>query len=220
MNLFNNKLEIVADYFIEDRNDLLIENFPISGILGGGAPGAGLPTVNAGTTRNRGVELFLNYKESVSDDFSYGVSYNVTKINGEVTAVSNGVVSEGGSFSVGQPSIARMEVGQPIGYFYGLKSDGIFQNQAEVDAAPSQVGLGSAAAPGDIRFVDVNEDGEITIDDRTYIGKPQADYIMGLNFNFNYKNFDFSAYMYAELGKETVRNYERDQPNVNRLSYI
>ncbi|GAA4238293.1 TonB-dependent receptor [Postechiella marina] len=218
INLFNNQLEIVADYFIEDRNDLLIENFPISGILGGGAPGAGLPTVNAGTTRNKGLELFLNYKNSVSDDFSYGLSYNVTKIDGEVTAVSNGNISEGGSFSVGQPAIARMEVGQPIGYFYGLKTNGIFQNQAEVDAHPSQSGLGTAASPGDIRFVDVNGDGEITLDDRTNIGKAQADYIMGLNFSFNYKNFDFSAYMYAELGKETVRNYERDQPNVNRLS--
>ncbi|MFB9056814.1 SusC/RagA family TonB-linked outer membrane protein [Mariniflexile ostreae] len=218
MNLFGNKLEVVADYFVEDRNDLLIENFPVSGILGGGAPGAGLPTVNAGTTRNKGLELFLNYKERVSDNFSFGISYNATKIEGEVTAVNNGVISEGGSFSVGQPAISRMEVGQPIGYFYGLKTNGIFQNQAEVDAHPSQAGLGAVAAPGDIRFVDTNNDGKITIEDRTYLGKPQADYIMGLNLSFDYKNFDFSTYMYAELGKETVRNYERDQPNVNRLN--
>ncbi|KJD36717.1 membrane protein [Tamlana sedimentorum] len=218
LNLFDNKLEIVADYFVEDRNDLLIGDFPISGIIGGSAPGAGLPTVNAGTTRNKGVELFLNYKQFISDDVSFGLSYNVTKIDGEVTAVNNNIVSEGGSFSVGQPAIARMEVGQPIGYFYGLKTDGIFQNQAVVDAHPSQSGLGAEASPGDIRFVDVNGDGEITIDDRTYLGKPVADYIMGLNLSFNYKNFDFGAYMYAELGKETVRNYERDQPNVNRLN--
>ncbi|SHI71398.1 SusC/RagA family TonB-linked outer membrane protein [Algibacter luteus] len=218
INLFDNKLEIVADYFVEDRNDLLIGGFPVSGILGASAPGAGLPTVNAGTTRNKGLELFLNYKHSFSDDVSFGISYNATKIDGEVTAVSNDIISEGGSFSVGQPAISRMEVGQPIGYFYGLKSDGIFQNQAEVNAHPSQTGLGSAASPGDIRYVDVNGDGEITIADRTYLGKPQADYIMGLNLSFNYKNFDFGTYMYAELGKETVRNYERDQPNVNRLN--
>ncbi len=218
VNLFNNKLEVVADYFVEDRNDLLIEGFPVSGILGASAPGAGLPTVNAGTTRNKGIELFLNYKQQVSDNFSFSTSYNVTKIKGEVTAVNNNIISEGGSFSVGQPAIARMEVGQPIGYFYGLKTDGIFQNQDEVDAHPSQSELGAEAAPGDIRFVDVNGDGEITIDDRTYLGKPQADYIMGLNLSFNYKNFDFTSYMYAELGKETVRNYERDQPNVNRLN--
>ena len=218
MNLFNYKLEIVADYFIEDRNRLLVSGLPVSGILGASAPGAGLPTTNAGSTRNKGIELFLNYKQALSGDASFGISYNVTKIEGEVTAVKDGIISEGGSFSVGQPAISRLEVGQPIGYFYGLKTDGIFQNQAEVNAHPSQAGLGSAASPGDIRYVDTNNDGAITIADRTYIGKPQADYIMGLNLSFDYKNFDLGAYMYAEIGKETVRNYERDQPNVNRLN--
>ncbi|WP_067145528.1 SusC/RagA family TonB-linked outer membrane protein [Pseudotamlana agarivorans] len=218
LNLFNNKIEITTDYFIEDRNDLLIEGFPVSGILGAGAPGAGLPTVNAGTTRNKGVELFINYKETLSENTSFSIAYNVTKINGEVTAINGGVIPEAGNFSVGQPAIARMEVGQPLGYFYGLKTDGIFQNQAEIDAAPSQSSLGAVSAPGDFKYVDVNGDNEITIDDRTYLGKPQPDYIMGLNLSFNYRNLDFGAYMYAELGKETVRNYERDEPNVNRLN--
>ena len=218
VNMFNNKLAIVADYFVEDREDLLIEFFPVSGILGAFAPGAGLPTVNAGTTRNKGIELSLNYKDDISDDVSFSIGYNVTKIDGEVTAINNDVIPEGGSFSVGQPAITRMEVGLPIGYFYGLQTNGIFQNQAEVDAHPSQLALGSEASPGDFRYVDTNNDGEITIEDRTYIGKPQADFIMGLNLSFNYKNFDFGTYMYAELDKETVRNYERDQPNVNRLN--
>lgn len=218
LNLFDNKFEIVADYFVEDRTDLLIQNFPISGIIGASAPGAGLPTVNAGSTKNKGIELFLKYKEDLSDNLSIGLTYNVTKIDGEVTAVKDGIISEGGNFSVGQPAISRMEVGQPLGYFYGLQTNGIFQNQAEIDAHPSQSGLGSTTAPGDFRFVDVNGDGEITIDDRTYLGKPQADFIMGLNLSLNYKNLDFGAYMYAELGKETVRNYERDQSNVNRLN--
>lgn len=218
LSLFNNKIEITADYFVEDRNDLLIADFPVSGILGAFAPGAGLPTVNAGSTRNTGIEFFINYKENLSDNLSLNIAYNATKINGEVTAVNNNIISEGGSFSVGQPAIARMEVGQPIGYFYGLKTNGIFQNQAEVDAHPSQSGLGSPASPGDIRFVDTNGDNQITIADRTYLGKAQADYIMGLNLSLNYKNFDIGTYMYAELGKEMVRNYERDQPNVNRLN--
>jgi len=101
-----------------------------------------------------------------------------------------------------------------VGYFLGYKTDGIFQNQAEVDAS-AQAGN---ASPGDIRFVDTDESGDITDADRVNIGKPQADYNMGLNLSFDYKNWDFGAYMYAELGKETVRNYERDQPNVNRLN--
>ncbi|MDO6759679.1 TonB-dependent receptor [Tamlana sp. 2_MG-2023] len=218
LNLFKNKIEITADYFIDDRNNLLITDFPVSGILGAGAPGAGLPTVNAGTTRNRGFEFFINYKESFSENLSFSASYNMTQINGEVIEINGGVIPESGNFSVGQPAIARMEVGQPLGYFYGLKTNGIFQNQAEIDAYPSQSSLGAVSAPGDFKYVDVNGDGEITIDDRTYLGKPQADYIMGLNLSFNYKNFDFGTYMYAEIGKETVRNYERDEPNVNRLN--
>ncbi len=218
ITLFDNKLEIVADYFIEDRENLLIENFPVSGITGAFAPGAGLPTVNAGSTRNKGIELFIKYNEQLSKDLSFTASYNVTKIDGEVTAVKDDIPSTSGSFSVGQPAIANLRQGDPLGAFYGLKTDGIFQNQAEIDAHPSQAGLGATTAPGDFRYVDTNGDGEITIDDRTYLGKPQADYNMGLNLAIEYKNFDFGSYMYAEIGKETVRNYERDQPNVNRLN--
>lgn len=213
LNMFDNKLTIVADYFVEDREDLLIGSFPVSGILGGFAPGAGLPTVNAGTTRNTGIELAIGYKNQINDNASFGINYNVTKIKGEVLAVRNDIPSRGGNFSVGQPEIAILEPGQPVGYFLGYKTNGLFQNQAEVDAS-AQAGT---ASPGDIRFVDTDGSGDITDADRTYLGKPQADYIMGLNLSFDYKNWDFATYMYSEIGKETVRNYERDQPNVNRL---
>lgn len=218
LNVLNNRLSFTIDYFIEDRQDLLISNFPVSGIIGTAAPGASNPTVNAGTTRNRGVEFLVNYKNTISDDFDYRISYNLTRVEGEVISINGGVIPTGGSFSVGQLAPARMEVGMPIGYFYGFKTNGVFQNQAEVDAHPSQVALGADAHPGDIRYVDVNNDGVIDFKDRTMIGKPQATYYMGLNLGFNYKNFDFSTYMYSELDKEMVRNYERSQPNVNKLS--
>lgn len=217
--LFGNKIEIVADYFSEDRVDLLIPGLPFSGILGATAPGSGTPVVNAGTTRTKGFELMLNYSDAVNDNLSFNVGYNITQLKGEVISINSDVAIEGGSFGIGQLAPSRMEVGQPIGYFYGLQTDGIFQTQAEVDAHPSQAGLGNAAQPGDLRFVDVNQDGTIDANDRTFIGKPLPDYIMGFNLNIDYKNFDFSAYGYAELGKDMVRNYERDQPNVNRLDY-
>jgi TonB-linked SusC/RagA family outer membrane protein len=217
IKLFNSKVEIVADYFLEDREDLLIGGLPVSGLLGTSAPGSGSPTVNAGTTRSEGAELLISYNDNISDDLSFGISYNITKVEGTVTAIKGDVPLQGGSFGVGQPAPSRMEVGQPIGYFYGLQSNGIFQSQAEVDAHPSQVGLGNASAPGDIRFVDTNNDGQIDSNDRTFIGKPLADYYMGFNLSLNFKGFDFSAYTYAEVGKDMVRNYERDQPNVNRL---
>ncbi|MBK86094.1 MAG: SusC/RagA family protein [Flavobacteriaceae bacterium] len=217
--LFDNKLEIVADYFSEDRVDLLIPGLPFSGILGATAPGSGTPVVNAGTTRTKGFELMLNYSDDINDNLSYRLGYNVTQLEGEVISINSDVAIEGGSFGIGQLAPLRMEVGQPIGYFYGLQTDGIFQTQAEVDAHPSQDGLGNVAQPGDLRFVDVNQDGTIDANDRTFIGKPLPDYIMGFNLAIDYKNFDFSAYAYAELGKDMVRNYERDQPNVNRLDY-
>ncbi|MEZ4802971.1 MAG: TonB-dependent receptor [Gelidibacter sp.] len=216
LGLFNDKLELTADYFREDRNDLLITGLPVSGILGTSAPGSGNPTVNAGTTRSKGFEFLISYKDDLSDNFSFGIAYNFTNVKGEVLSINGDAIPQGGAFSVGQQAPSRMEVGQPIGYFYGLQTDGIFQNQAEVDAHPSQAALGAPAAPGDFRFKDINNDGVINFDDRTNLGNPQAEYLMGLNLNFKYRNFDFLTYMYAEIGKEMIRNYERSQPNVNR----
>jgi len=216
LRLFNSKLDITTDIFREDRRDLLIAGIPVSGIFGGGAPGAGAPTINAGTTRNEGVEFSLKYSDNVGDDFRYNVSYNATYLHNEVTEVNGTEFLPGGQFSVGQPQPSRMQAGFPIGYFYGYKTDGIFQTQAEVDAHPSQEALGAAATPGDLRYVDSNGDGVINTSDRTNIGDPIPTATMGININLNYKNFDFTAYTYASLGNDMVRNYARNQPNVNR----
>jgi TonB-linked SusC/RagA family outer membrane protein len=222
MNLFNNKIEIVADYFNNKRNDLLITNVSVSGINGASAPGSGFPTVNAGSIRNTGIEFTINYKDKMSDDFSYNLGFNISSIKNEVLSVDNqtGYIEEG-SFGVGQKlSPTRMIVGQPIGVFYGYKTDGIFQNQAEVNAHPSQAALGAEAVPGDIRYQDINSDGVIDQKDRTYIGKPNADYTLGFNINLTYKNFDFLTYCYASIGNDLIRNYERTEANLNRLDYV
>ncbi|MEP6261427.1 MAG: TonB-dependent receptor [Gillisia sp.] len=220
LRMFNNKLDITADLFREDRKNLLIAGIPVSGILGGGAPGAGAPTINAGTTRNEGFEFSLKYADNINDDFRYNFGYNATFLHNEVVAVNGTDFIAGGNFGVGQPQPSRFQAGFPIGYFFGYKTDGIFQTQAEVDAHPSQAALGANAAPGDIRYVDVNGDGVINTDDRTNIGDPIPNVIMGLNINFNYKNWDFVSYTFASLGNDMVRNYERAQPNVNRHAYV
>jgi len=221
LNLFNNKVNVVADYFIDTRADLLIPGIPISGINGTAAPGAGSPTINAGTVKNSGFELAVDYKNKVSDNFNWSVGYNVTFLKNEVLEVNNGTgFLEGGSFGVGQLAPSRMQVGQPLGYFYGYKTDGIFQTQAEVDAHPSQLALGANAAPGDIRYVDINGDGLITNKDRTYIGDPIPQATMGFNLQLNYKSLDFSAYTFASVGNDMVRNYERTLSDVNRLDYV
>ena len=221
LKLVQNKVSIVADYFIDTRADLLIERIPVSGINGTAAPGAGAPTINAGTVRNSGLEFAIDYKNKFSDNFSMSVGYNVTFLKNEVLKVNNGIgFIEDGSFGVGQLAPSRMEVGKPIGYFYGYKTDGIFQNQAEVAAHPSQLFLGAEANPGDLRFVDVNGDGLINTSDRTNIGDPIPEATMGFNLQMNYRNFDFAVYTFASVGNDMVRNYERNLTDVNRLNYV
>lgn len=219
LKLFNNRLDFSADYFVKTTKDLLLSDVSVSGILGTSAPGASGPTINAGTVENKGFEFALGFRGNISKDLSYKINYNLTTLKNNVKQVDNdtGYV-EGGSFGVGQSSPARMEVGMPIGYFYGYKTDGLFQNQAEVDAAPSQLDLGAEAAPGDIKYVDNNGDGELNSDDKTNIGDPIPDVTMGLNLTLKYKGFDFVAYAYASIGNDMIRNYERDNDYVNRLS--
>lgn len=214
--LLKSKINITADYFEKRTEDLLLTP-QVSGILGVYAPGSSAPIVNAGTVDNKGFEFQIGYDDEISDDFKFNINYNFTTLKNKVIYVAseNGFVA-GGSFGVGQDPPSRMEVGYPIGYFYGLKMDGIFQNQSEVDAHATQTN----AAPGDIRFVDINEDGEINSDDRTNLGNPIPDITMGLNLGFNYKKFDFTSYVFASLGNEIVRNYERNQNLTNRSVYF
>ncbi len=212
----DNKIDVTMDYFNKKTDDLLLRP-QVSGILGAQAPGSSPPYVNAGAVENQGFEFQIAYTDYFSDDFRFNISYNMTYLQNEVTFVAgeNGFVA-GGSFGVGQEPPSRMEVGQPMGYFYGLKTDGIFQNQEEVDNHATQAN----AAPGDLRYVDTNGDGQINEDDRTYIGDPIAPWNMGLNLRMDWKRWDFGLYLFSSLGNEIVRNYERNQPLTNRSSYF
>ncbi len=209
------RVNITMDYFKKTTEDLLV-SAQTSGIIGVAAPGSSVPVINAGTVENTGFEFAIGYKDVISEDFKFNINYNLTTLDNNVTFVGNSTgIIEGGSFGVGQDSPSRMEAGFPIGYFYGYQTDGLFQTQADVDTHATQAN----AAPGDLRFVDINGDGVIDSDDRKYIGDPIADLNMGLNLSFNYKNFDFNAYAFASLGNEIVRNYERNLPLTNRASY-
>lgn len=215
----NNRLSVEMDYFNRETRDLLLV-VQTSGTTGSTAPGSGNPTANAGTVRNSGFEFSVGYKQELSENFSFGVNYNVTTLDNEVLKVNNGIGYEvGGSFGIGQDPPARMEEGFPIGYFYGYKTQGIFQTQEEAMSAPSQIALGAEAQAGDIRFADVNGDGVINTADKTYIGDPIPEVTMGLNISLNYRSFDFQAYFFAAMGNEIVRNYERNDRFTNRTSY-
>lgn len=213
LRFLDNKFDITADYFTRTTEDLLVTP-QVSGILGVGAPGAAPPIVNGGEVRNRGFEFAIGYTNRISDDLKISVRYNVTTIDNEVLSVNTeGGFIVGGAFGVGQDPPSRMEAGFPIGYFRGFKTDGIYQTQAEIDASTT---INDQVRPGDFRFVDTNNDGVIDDSDRTYIGDPIPDATMGLNLSIDFKNFDFSAYAFASVGNEIVRNYERNQPLTNR----
>lgn len=215
MKFLSSKLNVTLDYYNRETNDLLISP-AVSGILGSGAPGSAAPFINGGDIRNRGIEFSVGYSDQVTDDFSFNVSYNLATLDNEVLSVNNenGFIEAGG-FGVGQPPITRFQEGFTIGYFYGYQTDGIFQNAAEVAAHPSQIALGANAQPGDFRYRDLNNDGVIDTDDRTELGDALPDFTMGFNLSFNYKNWDLQTYLYASIGNDMVRNYERNQPLTN-----
>jgi len=216
IKLFDNAIDITADYFEKRTEDLLVVP-QVSGLLGVSSPGSGAPTINAGIVENKGFEFAIGFSKQLSDNFKFGLRYNVTTIENEVISVSSdGAFLTGGGFGIGQDPPSRMEAGFPIGYFRGFKTDGIFQNQSEVDAYPT---INGAVQAGDLKFVDINNDGVIDDDDRTDIGNPLPSATMGLNLSLDYKNFDFVAYAFASVGNEIVRNYARNQRLTNKTTY-
>ena len=132
---FNNDLSISADIFSKRTQDLLVQA-SVSGVLGAAAPGSAPPVINAGDVENKGFELLVAYNKELSDDFGFNMSYNFSTLNNEVLYVgSTEGFLEGGSFMVGENLLtSRMEAGMPIGYFYGYKTNGIYQDQEEIDA--------------------------------------------------------------------------------------
>ncbi len=210
------QLDVTFDYFNRKTEDLLLAP-QVSGILGSGGPGGASPVINAGTIRNSGFEFSVSYKDQLNDDFKYNLSYNITVLNNNVERVNGlGDYEAGGDFGVGGTGdYARMQAGFPIGYYHGYKTDGVFQNQEEIDTYPTLPGT----VPGDFKFVDTNDDGIINDEDRTYIGDPIPDFNIGFNLSFNYKNIDFGTYVFASLGREIVRNYERNVTLANKQKF-
>jgi hypothetical protein len=126
----------------------------------------------------------------------------------------------GAEFGVGGNVATRFEVGQPIGYFIGYQTNGIFQTQQEIDDSPVKQ---DGARPGDLRFVDVNGDGVINFgdnSDRTYLGSPIPKFTFGLNLTATYKSFDAGMNIYSAVGQKIIRNFERQQPFANQMDYV
>lgn len=217
LKFLDDKLSAEVDYYVKTTKDLLgSERVPgLTGVLD-------LPLSNLGEIQNKGIEASVSYRHSIGK-LNFRTSVNYTHFKNTVVAVPGTTeFITGWNWPVRNVAITRMTENQPVGHFVGLKTDGIFQNQAEVFAHISSQGetLQPNAKPGDLRFVDVNDDGVINNDDLTNIGSPWPKHIVGLNFSADYMGVDFSMVLSTQMGQDLYRTYERsDIPYTNYQSF-
>ncbi|MDT0646607.1 TonB-dependent receptor [Zunongwangia sp. F260] len=184
--LFNRKVDLVLDYYERETVDILV-GVPIPWSTGSVNVN---PLVNAGSIRNSGFEAEVTYHHDGNEDFNFDLSANASTINNEVLALggNNEPITGVGS---------RTQVGREVGEHFGFVYEGIFQSQQEVEEHAFQ---SAATAPGDVRFQDLNDDGQINADDRTFLGSALPSVTYGLNFSANYKNFDFTLFTSGAAG--------------------
>jgi TonB-linked SusC/RagA family outer membrane protein len=220
ITFLNGALTLTTDYYKKESKDFLL-NLPVPT-----QTGFATAAKNVGSIRNSGIEIALDYRKS-KKDFSYGINLNFTTLKNELLSLTEdlttlsglqlssdgtGLGFQGGSW----PQYSLTRIGGPVGEFYGWKSAGIFQTQAEIDALNTQAaalhGAGASyqtgAVPGDRKFVDVNGDGQVTGDDRVSLGSPIPKIFGGINLDATYKSFDFNLFFYGVSGNK-ILNYQK-----------
>jgi len=200
------KLNVSFDYYIKKTKDWLL-TVPI---LATG--GADAPLINGGDVKNTGVELSLNYHNTLGKFFNYSVgvngSYNKNTI-GDIPTNDHILHGYGNVLFANSLEFYRAANGQPVGYFWGLKTAGVFQTEEEVSTYNSKTGklIQPDAKPGDVRYVDINGDGVIGNEDRIKIGDPNPDFIFGFNVSLDYKGFDFLVQASGVAGNQLVQSW-------------
>lgn len=191
--LYNGKWEVVLDVWRKDTRDLLF-NVPLPAVVG---PSASAPSVNVAKMRNQGIDFQIINRGNITSDLKYELTFNNSFLKNEIVAFAPGITNlTGGAFRGITP--VRMEVGRSLSSFYGYQVIGYFNSAAEVAAAPAQDGKGL----GRFRYADINGDGKITTDDRTFLGSPVPTYTGGINVGLTYKDFEFATYLYASAGNK------------------
>ena len=220
----NNRLGVAFDWYKKTTKDWLVRAPMLLSY------GTNAPYVNGGDIENKGYEIQLNWNDKIGKDFRYSVSANFSHNKNEVTRLANseGII-HGGSNAIAQNTaeLYRIQVGYPIGYFWGYEMEGIIQNEKQLqeyldrncsgDKANSL--QGESLQPGDVMFKDVNGNGKIDKgdDDKTMIGDPNPDFTLGLNINISYKGFDFALNGYGSFGQQVAKSYRQfsDHPDDN-----
>jgi TonB-linked SusC/RagA family outer membrane protein len=183
---FDQKLSGSVDYFIKNTSDILLRP-PSLAVIGEG----GDPWVNGASMNNKGFEFMVNYDGKIGEEFNFSLSANLSTYRNKITLLpQNSLTAFPGNGN------DKVITGRSIGSYFGHVADGLFQNQAEVDAHAEQIGKGI----GRIRYKDINGDGVVNGGDRDYIGISDPDFIYGFNVNANYKKFDVSFFLQGVQG--------------------
>lgn len=195
--MMDNKLSIDADYFIRDTKNAVI---PVSIPFIGGSV-----LQNVGIIRNSGIELALNWSNQIDEGISYNIGANISTTKNEVRDLEGQPYIDGGMAEFRQRSI----VGEPLMAFFGYEVEGVYQNQAEIDADPLAVSYNRAnptamLVPGDFIYKNQNGDTLINDDDRVVLGSYFPKFIYGVNLGLNYKNFEFSANLMGQTGNKIL----------------
>lgn len=202
-NMFRNRLHVEGVYYKKNTKDLLAKVPGLSGTI----PGIG----NLGQIENKGVELSATWRDQIGD-WRYNVGVNLTTIKNKVKSL----VQDGYSIIAGDKSQSYTMAGYPIGFFYGYKVDGVYQSQADIDASPKNTL--ATVTPGDLKFADVNGDGEITPADRTLIGDPTPDVTYGISLGVSYKGWELGIDMMGQGGNQIYRTW--DNYNWAQFNYM
>lgn len=201
VRLLQGKVDFSIDYFKKETSDILV-GVPISAVSGFLLP----PDVNAGRVKNTGFEFSALYQDRAGK-LGYNISGNLTYVKNEVLELGDNQTPIISGYFGNQTH--RTQVGESIGHFFGYKTDGIHQTDAAAATASDADELSSAGQAGDVRFVDVNGDGEITPLDRVNLGSPQPSVFYGLNLGFDYGGFDIGIFMQGASGLSVFNNVRR-----------
>ncbi|MBP3230631.1 MAG: TonB-dependent receptor [Prevotella sp.] len=200
------RLRVTADWFHKTSHDMLMKKDNL--LLSGYPMWNAQMWENVGEMRATGWELGINWQDHAGD-LTYGISVNLSSVRNKAVTLNGDYIYTG---SHNGDNIIRNEAGKLISQFYGYTVDGIFQNETEIRSYTNEYGtpMQPNAQPGDFSYKDLNHDGKVDESDKSYIGNPFPDLMMGINLNAAWKNFDFLAQLYGTFGND-IYNLNKDR---------
>ncbi len=200
------KLNVNFDWYYKKTKDWLVQP-PVLATAGTGAP-----YINGGNVKNTGVELGLGWNDTLGKDFNYYINVNGSYNHNEVGEIPNedGIIhGQTNQLYDNSTEFYRAGNGEPVGYFWGYKTAGIFQNEQEIKdwIANGNGVLQADPQPGDVKYYDVDHDGKIDDNDKVNLGNGMPDFTFGFSVGFNWKNFDFSVQANGMTGNRIVQSY-------------